>query len=288
MINSIKQWSLAALALALAWPLSSWMRAALRGSDGSLGVPILSAASPASAVLPLAAGLLVFSLLAWISARLTHRYFGPVIFGLCLAVLAHRSVSVDTFLRMTSDQPAYAAGFRPLYLRFAAEVFIWWIPAAALTFLCAKTTPSRYPHEHGWKSPDSFSAAALSMILAIGLSWLFVRTESRDQSLGGVTAAGALALMVSRMIWSNANATSLIMLVSLTAGLVGTLSSAFTLGPSPLDAMARGDLWPMARPLPLDWVAGALLGSSLGVGLARSFGEVDEPDQRSLPPARTA
>ena len=283
MLNTIKQWIFVAAALALSWPLSSWMLSHLRAYDGSIGVPLARDLTLSDALLPVAASLCAFAILAWVAARMTHRYVGSLIFGLCWVVLAHRFTPVDTLLRMAVSDPAVgASGLKTLYFKFSLEALAWSLPAVLFVFAFARTTPSRYPTEHGWKSPDSLTSAALSLLGTLALSWLFVRTEERDQSVGGLVAASALSVMVVRMIWSNANGSLLIVVLTAGAGLLGALSSAFMISPDVLDNMSRSTLWPLIRVLPLDWVAGCLFGSALGIGLARTFSEVDQPEPRPV------
>ncbi len=288
MPNTIKQWIFVAAALALSWPLSSWILFHLRAYDGSMGVPLARGFALSDVLLPLAASLVAFAILAWVAARTTHRYVGSLIFGLCWLVLAHRFTPVDTLLRMAVSDPAVGpSGLKSLYVKFAFEALAWALPAVLLVLAFARSTPSRYPTEHGWKSPDSLTAAALSLLGTLALSWLFVRTEERDQSVGGLVAASALSVMIARMIWSNANGSLLIIALTAGAGLLGTLCSAFMMSPDVLDSMARSTLWPLVRVLPLDWVAGCLFGSALGIGLARTFSEVDQPEPRPVASLKT-
>ena len=189
-------------------------------------------------------------------------------------IVAYRSAPIDDLIRLLDD---FDRGVTGSLLLFAVElVVVWAIPALIVMFLLMKFAPSRYPDEEGPRSALSLKSLAVACVLGLALCWLMNRTDLKGQAIGGVIAGMALAIMIVRLIWPNANGTTLVLAVPV-VGVVGHVVGAFFMGDNAMEMVTKGETWALSRPSPLDYVAAGFVGVSLGISLARSFGHEEEP-----------
>lgn len=281
MFNVLKQWVAVVAGGILAWPVATWALHGLRTSDGRLGAPLTLAQPFLSAVAGALGAALAFAVISVVVGRVTNRYTGMLMYGLCWVIVARRGTPIDSILRHVDD---LGGAFGRAYWFFAIETLFWSVPVAAMMALHVRLSPNQYPLQENRFSQSSIKALLCNTVLAVALAWVFLRTEAKGQTVFGFTAACAFATMVTRMIWPSCNA-SILFVVPAAVGVFAAVSTA-VLGSS--DAVARlaaGTFWAFGRLMPLDTIAAGTFGTAIGIGLARSFGAEHHPATGEMAPA---
>ncbi len=276
MRDTIKQFVLVLIGLLLAIPVAGWTLRGMYSLDGLQGMPLVLCEHPVAALFRIMVAMLWFAGLAIIIGRLSHRYTGLLVFGIGWTLVARNGADVGEMLRFVDESGIAARG---LYLKFAAEVVLYAVPAAIVVFVLTKLTPNRYDDELNTLHPQSLTAAVVILVLSVVGTWLAVRTDDKGQTVYGVMAGCAVATAIVRLYWHQ-SCGSLLFLAPVVVGLVGTISSAIMIGDSPLNRYASARLWELACPMPIDYLGPGILGVALGIGLARVFGA--EPDHYQL------
>lgn len=280
MFESIKQWAAVITGGVVAWPLATWVLMSLRTSDGWPGAPLALCSPLVAALIAAVCGVVGFGAISLVVGRVTNRYTGMLMYGLCWMIVARRGVSIDELLRHVADT---GGGFGAMYMKFAIETCLWALPVALLMAAHVRISPNEYPNQENRFSPSSLKALACNIVLGVALGWVFLRTEAKGQTVFGFAAACALATMVTRLIWPRCNA-SILFVVPAAVGVVAAVTT-LMLGAS--DALARtaaGDFWALGRLMPLDAISAGTFGTAMGIGLARSFGAEHHPAMEHVAP----
>ncbi|GEM_PF-5040706 len=278
MFNALKQWIAVVTGAVIAWPIATWLLHGMQTSDGWPGAPLVLSSPVTSALMAAIAGMIGFGVISLVVGRVTNRYTGMLMYGLCWVIVARRGTPIDAILRHVDD---LGGAFGRMYLMFAFETCFWAIPVACLMVLHVKISPNQYPNQENRFSPTSLKALATNIVLGVALGWVFLRTEAKGQTVFGFAAATTFATMVTRLIWPRCNA-SILFVVPAVVGVVAALT---TLMISSTDAVARlaaGDFWALGRLMPLDAIGAGTFGTALGIGLARSFGAEHHPATHHL------
>ncbi len=278
MFNALKQWVAVVTGAVIAWPVATWVLYGMRTSDGWPGAPLVLSSPVASALIAAVAGMIGFGVISLVVGRVTNRYTGMLMYGLCWVIVARRGTPIDAILRHVDD---LGGAFGRMYMMFVIEMCFWAIPVACLMVLHVKLSPNQYPNQENRFSSSSIKALATNIVLGVALGWVFLRTEAKGQTVFGFAAAATLATMVTRLIWPRCNA-SILFVVPFVVGVVAALT---TLMFSSTDAVARlaaGDFWALGRLMPLDAIGAGTFGTALGIGLARSFGAEHHPATHHL------
>lgn len=279
MFDALKQWVAVITGAVIAWPAATWVLHGMHTSDGWIGAP-LSVASPlGGALLSAVLGMIAFGVISLIVGRVTNRYTGMLMYGLCWVIVARRGTAIDDILRHVDE---FGGGFGSMYFKFAIETCFWAAPVAVLMALHVKVSPNQYPNQENRFSPTSIKALAVNIVLGLALAWVFLRTEAKGQTVFGFAAGSALATMVTRLIWPRCNASILFVVPAV----VGAASALLTMMISADDAVARlavGNFLALGRLMPLDAIGAGTFGTALGIGLARSFGAEHHPATEPAP-----
>jgi len=273
MFESIKQWAAVITGGVMAWPVASWVLARMQTGDGWTGAPLTLCSPLMAALVAAAVGVIAFAVISLVVGRVTDRYTGMLMYGLCWMIVARRGAPIDALLRHVADG---GGAFGAVYMKFAIETCLWALPVTLLMAAHVRVSHNEYPHQENRFSPSSLNALACNIVLGVALGWVFLRTEAKGQTVFGFAAAGALATMVTRLIWPRCNAS--ILFVAPAA--VGVIAAITTLMIGASDAVARlaaGDFWALGRLTPLDAISAGTFGTAMGIGLARSFGAEQHP-----------
>ncbi len=279
MFDALKQWVAVITGAVMAWPVATWVLHGMHTSDGRVGAP-LSVASPlGGALLAAVLGAIAFGVISLVVGRVTNRYTGMLMYGLCWVIIARRGAPIDDILRHVDE---FGRAFGSMYFKFAIETCFWAIPVAALMVLHVKLSPNQYPNQENRFSPTSIKALVLNIVLGLALAWVFLRTEAKGQTVFGFAAGSALATMITRLIWPRCNASVLFV----APAVVGAAAALLTMMISADDAVARlaaGNFLALGRLMPLDAIGAGTFGTALGIGLARSFGAEHHPATEPAP-----
>lgn len=249
--------------------LTAWLRAPDGGSDAT---PLVST-SPALGLAAAIAAVLAALIVGVIGARLVGAKAGMSAAGLVLAWAAWRTGTIDQIIR--------GNGTGDVLWRLAAEGVIFGVAGVALAFVVAAL--ARADHEdkeaHAGAparrlSPGAMAGPVIAGVIAGGAAaWLIAQTPLKGQAFAGAVVGAMFAAAAGRLIDMRAGLATLAIPVAVLA-ILGPLSG-IVMGASPnmLVAGRNGALFPLANILPLDWIAGGLLGIPLGIGWAASLVE---------------
>lgn len=274
MLDAVKQSIIIAAAGLLAFIPSRWVLRALETGDGALGGPLALADQPIIAVVAIITCSVWFGVLALACGRLSHRYTGSLVFGLGWTMIALRSITSAEMFRLI-DGPLVTRSYPIMAVLLALECLLWAVPAGLTVFALAKLAPTRYQGEQAVRAGASLAGSAACLAIALLLSWVVLRTDAKGQAVFGLIFAFAVSVMLVRMVVPHCNG-SVLFLVPVVVGVIGYLVGAVLMGDAPLDALADGRTWPLSRPLPMEYLGSGLMGVSLGIAMARSFGSEQE------------
>lgn len=268
MLRSVVRYSIFFAALLILGPLAWWLTGTLRGPDGATHTsPLVSTAGAlglaraAAAIAVAFAGGLVARL--FVSPRWAMFTAGGV-----LAWAAWGAGPIDGLLRTARDGS-------PLP-RLAAEGAVYTLLAILMSLVLARPKPDgeHTPVSPGSRLPLAGIGIALGAAAGALCAWVCAQSTMKGQVLAAATLGGLAAAIAAHVLNPRVPAWSVVAGVVL-LGVIGPLVVIAT-GPAGaqlvLQANAVG-IFPAARPLPIDWLAGAFLGVPLGHAWGASMSE---------------
>ena len=284
------RWALLLVSLLAVGPLCAGAMRDLRDADGGHAVSMLTGGAPVSGLL---AGLPVLAgaaIVGWLGAHFFALSTGFASAGFVLAWGAWRTGTFDALVRRThdgADLPLMATESAITILACAAITALLWHAARA----------HRPPSASGKAAPVSrgffgaFAAAhderalpkaALASILAAAaggavIAYMIAATPLKGQAVFaafvGAIAAGVAAQFAAQSLHASASPVAVVLGLLLPA-IAGPLII-MQLSPAVLTAQTyAGTILPLARIMPLDWAAGAMLGAPIGLGWAGAMMDV--------------
>jgi hypothetical protein len=265
---AIVRWMFYLAALLFFGPVAAMLVASLRAVNGGPDATPLVSTTPALGILLAFAALAVALLLGIIASRLAGAFAGMSTAGLVVAWIAWRTGTVDGIVRASHSG-------RPLFL-LAVEGAIFGIAGIAMAVLIVRMgdiTERRGGLDQKQLIPDAKAWTALGLAVlagAVGAGILAV-TALKGQAIAGAVFGGMLVGVVGRL--QRVRSVPAYMIPIAILAVLGPLSGlAVAGGPgNVIAALYRGTLFPIAHPLPLDWIAGGLLGIPIGIGWAGSM-----------------
>lgn len=255
---------LVALAFMAAWPLQ-------RAAGGEAGTAFVLAANPIVAAVAVLAAMLVGSIIAVSLARLVTPMTGLAVLG---AGMAWAAMDLGTI------RPVIASGDAGL---LAVDGMVWTIAVLLVSWmaLCA-SHPMRQVEVHQpadgpidpLRSPEALRVLALGLA-AIPIVWLIAASEFRGQTILATTLGAYGSAMLVRFVAPGVTPVLLPVGVVLAGTLAGWVSGVFELPEAVASIWAKGQVPRLILPLPIDWAAGALLGTAVGYG---AFWSIDEAE----------
>lgn len=236
---------------------------------GVPGPTIADATNPAVALGAVAAVLLVCTAVACVVGRVINAAVGLFVLGCGVALLTMRS---GTIFDAGADNDA---------LRWlATETLVWAGVVAglsAIVFRASGPLPDFAPIEAGGPfAREVFNRDALRGLLSglagVAVVWLLMRNDLKGQAVGSCVCAGIAVAMVGRKLLGASQPILLVASPLLFIGLAQVWTALNATGP--LDVLVAANALPgWARVMPMDAVAGALIGVPIGLGWSRSTAE---------------
>jgi hypothetical protein len=119
----------------------------------------------------------------------------------------------------------------------------------------------------------------LAIVLAAGATWVVAQETIKGQTFAAAIAAGLLGTFGGRLISSRASIGVFVAAIAVLAAVSPAAATFYhSSDPALVRASLAGSLFPPARLMPLDWIAGAFVGIPMGLNLAASMGEVQVSD----------
>ncbi len=277
MRQTIQHWLLLLLSVLVLGPAAWMMTASLTASDGGPQTSLLVNASVGMGVLVTAGVFLLAALVGLGAARLAGLRHGLLCVGLVLAWAAFGTGQIDRILHRTLSASTMYALTGEAILVGALGVGL-----AAAMILIARREPHADPAPSGtahhppeprvlWDKATP-AALAAALVVAALIGWLVAQDTLKGQTFAAAAFAGMFGATAGRMAAPTASALTFVAalaLLAIAAPAVATFMHGSTLGPT--RAALGQTLFPLARPLPLDWIAGAFVGIPLGLSWAASL-----------------
>ena len=241
----------------------------LSSTRGEHGPTIMAAERPVVAALALMLALAVTTALACVIGRFVNAAVGLFVLGAGVFVLDDRLAGIRELV--------YAHPGRSTLFVMGIETLVLAIVALAMVLIVFRLTGGFHdvePDVHGnrphWLTSDAALKSAASGLLIIPAVWLIAQSPLKGQAIAAVFIGAMLAGLVGRLLAPHVQPI-LVFVSPMIFGALGQIAAA-ALTRMPLDeAYINGSLNALARPMPLDYLAGSLLGVSFGLGWAKSF-----------------
>jgi hypothetical protein len=250
------------------------LTASLRASDGGRHASLLVNDSMFMGVL-VALGVFGPAAIGGLAgSRLAGLRHGLLCSGLVLAWGAWGTGQVDRILHRTLSSSTMFTLSAEAVLVGALSVGL-----AAVMVLIARQPPAdpALAHHHAPEPrtlvDQATPVALLAALVASGIiAWLVAQDTLKGQTVAAAALAGLFGATAGRLAAARASALTFVGAIALLA-IASPAIAAFmhngTLGPT--RAALDGTLFPLARPLPLDWAAGSFVGIPLGLSWATSL-----------------
>lgn len=243
----------------------------LASARGVAGPTATDAVHPAIAALAMALGAAACCAIACVVGRLINAAVGIFVLGCGLAVISGRSGTIldaafdgDTLLPIAFETMAWAGAV----ILMSAIMFR---VSGPLLDLPARRKDGAFISEIF--NHDAVRAMAAG-VLALACMWLFSRSELKGQAIGAAVVGGVATAFLGRRLVGESQPILLMASPVVAIGLA-QLFTAFTLK-APLDQVVVQRAlpgWSMA--MPLDIVAGTLIGIPMGLGWSKPAETVD-------------
>jgi len=281
MLKASAHFVLVGAGLAIGAMLGALAAPTMIGPRGALGPSVLHAASPAGAVVAAVGVLIVALVLGCIVGRLRNTAVG-------LFVAASAPLGLAWNLA-DARELALSGSILPIII----EQVVWFFLILGLALLIFRVsggfrdvlpTPEG-ERPHPLLSGDALRSGACGLIMVPAVM-LLARSMDKGQALGVAFTGAMVAGLAGRLVAPNVQP----ILVTATPILGGAVAYAigwFQLGSTDMtDALVSGTIPPALRVMPPDYVAGALAGSAIGFGWAKSFLHGDQPRSQEGVPAK--
>lgn len=276
MPRAVTRWIVYVVAVLAVGPLAGGLTAWLRAPDGGGDATPIVSTSPALGVAAALAAVAIALAVGVLGARLAGARAGMTTAGLVLAWSAWRTGTIDQIIRSNETGAVLWS--------LAVEGAVLGLAGVAVAFVLdavghpegatdgteapgAARRPGRSALLPGVVLPPAF----VGMIAGGVAAWFIAQTPLKGQAVAAAVIGSMFAAAAGRLVDARAALATLAVPVALLA-VVGPLSG-IVMGATPnlLIAGRNGGLFPLANILPLDWIAGGLLGIPLGVSWAASL-----------------
>jgi hypothetical protein len=255
--------------LALAGVICVMAAPFMASGRGGAGPTLLAAERPVTAAFALLATLAVATALASVVGRITNTAVGLFVLGAGVFALNGRMGTVRDLV--------FAEAGRSTLTLLAVEALILVALATGMVLGVFRLTggfrdvePNEHHERPHWLASDAALRSAACGIFVLPAVWLIAQSPMKGQAMAAVIVGGTVAGLVARLIAPHVQPV-LIFITPVLFGAIGYLLASVSSRP-PLDhAYILGSLSVFARVLPLDYLAGSLLGVAMGLGWAKSF-----------------
>ena len=269
------RWTLLLLSLVVAGPIAAGFVAQVRAPDGGPEASLFTGA----AIMPGIVALVVTTALAAVLGVLSARYAGPRSglrnAGFVLAWAAYATGEVDDIIRLAES----SGPFGMIALEGAVVAAVG-IALAAIILAAQRPTAEIEVRDFGqhdpkpWRSlltPAGLAALAVALVVALVVAHAVAYEGLRGQAIFAAGVAGIAAGLLGRIAASFLDASNPPPTLALHAGVclaaaIAPWSARVLAGSSDavLAAAEAGTLPGASLILPLDWIAGALIGVQIG------------------------
>ncbi len=270
MRQTLIKWTLVAGAGLVVGPLAGRLCSMLRAPDGGPDATALLCTSPALGLAATLGAIALAGVYAVIASRLLNFKWGMMCGGIITGWSAWQSGRADAILRRAQSSA-------PLWT-LAVEAAIYAVLGLTIVQAAVSASDKKLAglgQDDGARQ-DGLKAAAIAALLGGVVAWGVARSEMVGQTFAAVVAAAVVGTLVGRVVGHRASVPASA-LGCLLVGVAGPIIGASMHGPRVIDALFTGQLFPLARIMPLDWLSGTLVGVAIGVSWAGSMVEKHAP-----------
>lgn len=267
MTHARKRWIAAVLSVVLVAPICHLLVGLMPAADGGPGLSaILSPSQP----LALAAGIFGVVLAAvggCVGARFCGPRVGLFVMGLPLIWMALLMGRVRDVIISQAD--TVAAGGAMWVLAIETGVYALLALAAALAIMrCSPDWTRRDVSDP--RNLSSVVGGAAAFVVTGVVVWIIARSDLPGQVIAACWIGSIFGAMAGRVVMPDASTVGLLA-GALLVGVVGHAVGAVMQGGEAVTAADAGTLWGLSRPLPLVYVAAALVGVPGGSAWGKSL-----------------
>lgn len=310
MMHAALRWTLPLVAILIVGPLAGWLTAALHAPDGSGATSLLLANSPMRGVVAGMGVMLLAGAMGLGAARLVSTHYGMFCAGVVIAWGAWGTATIDQIVRARPSLVAAAqtgatgGSATSLFVTLALEGALLAVPALVIAWGLvllgrvpvtdpahphAPHHPPHHPEPRTIRDPAALMGLAASVVVGGVIAWIVAQETRKGQTFAAAALGGLGAAAAGRLVATRINAAVFVAGIAVLA-ILGPLSAIVMQGSSGkvLLAAQTGSLFRLARPLPLDWFAGAFIGVPLGLTWAGSMLEQQRHKEDASQAARRA
>jgi hypothetical protein len=266
MFQAIKRYLLLIVGVVLCSLLCSFALPWWLTARGSTGPTVLQSQSPVVSMLVTVLCFAAATAVALVVGRLINAVVGLFVLGSGVFFLAMQLANVQEL--------AFAGGSMTLLAIETALGGVLVLAASVVMFAVAGPLPDIEPEHTSAECPSPWSpdglAAAAAALLVLPAVWFVAKSTMKGQVIGAVFAGALLAGLIGRLVRPHVQPVVLFA-APVFVGALGHLAAGIMTKTPLSDAYVDGTLVPLALPMPIDYVAGSLLGVAMGRGWAKSF-----------------
>ncbi len=260
MKSAVIRWTLLPAALFVVGPLLALLNGAMQAADGSHDVTALTGLSIGVGLGILLVQFGVAALLGGLTANLVGVRSGLICAGFTLLAPANANGTLLGLMRWDGTTSA----LRDLAIEGAVVALL-----GALTTWFILRAGRRHETEPTEKLASAGSAVALLVAFAAAGAgaWIVARETLSGQTIGAAGVAGLAGATLGRIAAPRASAIMFVVAIGLLA-VAGPVIATGASGAEIARDVYELKVVPLARPLPMHWMAGGLIGVPLGMAWA--------------------
>ncbi|HVZ93234.1 MAG TPA: hypothetical protein VG797_01870 [Phycisphaerales bacterium] len=268
MTKSIITWTCILVAALVVGPFAGWLTGSLRAVDGGPAATALLCDGSVVGMVKTLSAILLAGCMGVAAARITTARIGLFCAGLVLAWGAWQSGRLDEILRR-------AQSVSPLWTLAVEAAILGAITLLAGVAILKAGRADQHDRADSWKSPASAIGFVVALVVGGVIAALFARSEMVGQTFASAVMAGMIGATVGRVVRHTAPMASFIAAGCVLA-IVGPAVGAAMSGGHVMVDLYAGKIFPLARIMPLDWMAGIFVGIPMGASWAGSMVELHE------------
>lgn len=292
MLHAITRWAVPLIALLGVGFLAGELASSLHAPDGSSNTSFVLVTSIGQGVIACLGTIGLAAVMGMVGARWVSPRVGLLCAGLVLVWAARRTGQVDQIINLVAGMGASGAVGKAvsvsttLYM-LAAEGLVLSVLGVVLAWVIVRVPMSEWARQGTHTRPDgpplepsklweptSLAAFAVALVAGGVMTYLFAQETIKMQTIAAAIIAGATAAIAGRLTSQTVHAAVMVGAVVL-LGAIGPL--VVVLGTNGTAAIVRaaqaGTMMALARPLPMDYLAGALIGVPIGLSWGNSMVE---------------